>query len=200
MKHFITYNTIRDNGLLLARKMYDEGYTPDVIYTLMRGGAYLGNIISEFFKLANKNKKPILYSAVVAHSYSNVHENTEVVLDGWTLDPKSLSPITSILIVDDIFDSGATINFLVNDLIKNGINRESIRVAVHDYKFFHYKKEQYEFQPDYWCRKHDIYNENEKLWIHYLSHELVGLSAAELEDYYFKRNPALRPVFEGIVE
>ena len=51
MKDFITYNTIRDNGLLLARRMYDEGYTPEVIYTLMRGGAYLGNIISEFFKL-----------------------------------------------------------------------------------------------------------------------------------------------------
>ena len=199
MKDFITYNTIRDNGLLLARRMYDEGYTPEVIYTLMRGGAYLGNIISEFFKLAHKNKKPILYSAVVAHSYLGVHENTEVILDGWTLHPKTLKPDTSVLIVDDIFDSGATVNFLVHDLIKNGIRRDCIKIAVHDYKFFHYKKEQYEFQPDYWCRKHDIHNEGENLWIHYLSHELVGLSAIELEDYYFKRNPALRAVFKDIV-
>lgn len=200
MKDFITYNTIRDNGLLLARKMYDEGYCPDVMYTLMRGGAYLGNIISEFFKLAHKNEKPILYSSVVAHSYSGIHENTEVILDGWTLDPGTLKKDACILIVDDIFDSGATINFLVKDLINKGIKRENIKTAVHDYKYFHYKKEQYEIQPDYWCRKHDIHSEDENLWIHYLSHELVGLSCEELEEYYYKRNPALRDVFKGIVD
>lgn len=198
MKEFITYNTVRDNGLILARKMYDEKYIPDIIYTSMRGGAYLGNIISEFFKLVYKEKKTILYSTVVAHSYSGIHENTEVILDGWTFPPEKLNSDSSVLIVDDIFDSGATINFLVKDLIKYGLHRENIKVAVHDYKYFHNKKDQYEIQPDYWCRKHDIHSEDEDIWIHYMSHELVGLSEMELEEYYYKRNPALRSVFKGI--
>ena len=36
-------------------------------------------------------------------------------------------------------------------------------------------------------------------WIHYLSHELVGLSKGELEEYYFKDDPELRPVLEPIL-
>lgn len=198
MKEFITYNTVRDNGLILARRMYEDNYIPDIIYTSMRGGAYLGNIISEFFKLAYKNKKKILYSTVVAHSYSGVHENTEVILDGWTFPPEKLKPNSSVLLIDDIFDSGATINYLVQELIKKGLLRENIKVAVHDYKHFINKKEQYEIQPDYWCRKHDIECEENDIWIHYMSHELVGLSENELEEYYYKRNPKLRNVFKGI--
>ncbi len=200
MKEFLDYNTVRDNGLILARKMYDESYIPDIIYTSMRGGAYMANIISEFFKLACKEEKPVLYSTVVAHSYSGVKENSDVILDGWTFPPKKLEKGSSILLVDDIFDSGATVNYLVKDLMKNGIAREQIKIAVHDYKYFHYKETQEEIQPDYWCRKHDIHKKEDDIWIHYLSHELVGLSAEELEDHYYKRNPELRAVFKGIVE
>ena len=118
MKEFLTYNTVRDNGLILARKMYDEKYIPDIIYASMRGGAYLANVISEFFKIAYKDEKKILYSTVVAHSYSGVHDNTDVILDGWTFPPGKLKPNASVLLVDDIFDSGATINYLVADLVK----------------------------------------------------------------------------------
>ncbi len=200
MKEFLDYNTVRDNGLILARKFYDENYIPDIIYTSMRGGAYMGNIISEFFKLACKDHKPVLYSTVVAHSYSGVHENNEVVLDGWTFPPKHLPKDAKVLLVDDIFDSGATINYLVKDLISKGLTREQITVVVHDYKYFHYKEVQEEIQPDYWCRKHDIYKEEDNMWIHYMSHELVGLSSTELEEYYYKRNPDLRSVFKGILD
>ena len=199
MKEFLTYNTVRDNGLILARKMYDEGYIPDIIYASMRGGAYLANVISEFFKIAYKDKKKILDSTVVAHSYSGVHNHTDVILDGWTLQPSKLPADSSVLLVDDIFDSGATINYLVDELIKQGLKRENIKIAVHDYKYFHDKKEQYEHHPDYWCRKHDIYTEKDNLWIHYMSHELVGLSTEELEENYYSKNPALKDVFKGII-
>lgn len=199
MKEFLPYSVVRDNGLILARKLYDENYTPDIIYTSMRGGAYLGNVISEFFKIVYKDKKKILYSTVVAHSYSGVHENSRITLDGWTYPPEKLSHEDKILLVDDIFDSGETVNFLVQDLIRTGLKRENIKVAVHDYKYFHNKKNQLEIQPDYWCRKHDIFGEEDNLWIHYMSHELVGLTEKELEENYFKQNPALREVLKGVL-
>lgn len=198
MKEFLPYFTVRDNGFALARRLYNEGYVPDIIYTSMRGGAYLGNVISEFFKIVYKDSKKILYSTVVAHSYSGVRENSRIILDGWTYPPEKLKAEDKILLVDDIFDSGETINFLVRDLIRYGLKRENIKVAVHDYKYFHNKKAQLQIQPDYWCRKHDIHSEDEDIWIHYMSHELVGLSETELEEYYYKRNPALRSVFKGI--
>ena len=149
--------------------------------------------------IVKEDEKKILYSTVVAHSYSGVHDNADVILDGWTLQPSKLPADSSVLLVDDIFDSGATVNYLVDELIKQGLKRENIKIAVHDYKYFHDKKEQYEHHPDYWCRKHDIYTEKDNLWIHYMSHELVGLSTEELEENYYSKNPALRNVFKGIL-
>ncbi|AHH09843.1 Putative phosphoribosyl transferase domain-containing protein [Borrelia parkeri SLO] len=68
MKKFVSYEEIRINGLKLAYKIYKNGFIPDIMYVSLRGGAYLGNIISEFFKFI-KLEKPLLYAAVVARSY-----------------------------------------------------------------------------------------------------------------------------------
>jgi hypoxanthine phosphoribosyltransferase len=90
--------------------------------------------------------------------------------------------------VDDIFDSGRTINFLTEVILEKGIPRDDIKVAVHDYKYIYDKKEQFPVQPDYWCRKHELSVHDEDRWIHYMSHELVGLSPEELEEHYFAQD------------
>lgn len=50
-KEFVPYDTIRNNALKLAHRIHTDGFIPDVIYVSLRGGAYLGNIISEYFKI-----------------------------------------------------------------------------------------------------------------------------------------------------
>ena len=117
-----------------------------------------------------------------------------------TYSPEHLRHGDKILLIDDIFDSGKTINHLVELLLEKGIPRDDIKVAVHDYKHFTYLKEQLPIQPDYWCRKHIISDPSQDLWIHYMSHELVGLSRSELEEHYFSQDPELRDVFEKILE
>ena len=72
MKEFLTYNTVRDNGLILARKMYDEGYVPDVIYASMRGGAYLANVISE--------KSNAISFVLIFFTFKILFINTPIVL------------------------------------------------------------------------------------------------------------------------
>ncbi|MCK9171708.1 MAG: phosphoribosyltransferase, partial [Treponema sp.] len=101
--------------------------------------------------------------------------------------------------VDDIFDSGRTINSLVEIFLERGVARSNIKVVVHDYKYFSYHKEQQPIQPDYWCRRFDISKPEDDRWIHYMSHELVGLSKQELEDHYFKDDPELRPILEPLL-
>lgn len=197
-KEFLEYEIVRDNGFILAKKILDAGYIPDIIYTSMRGGAYLGNVISEMFKVGYKGDKKILYSTVVAHSYSGVHTNSKIVLDGWTYPPEKLPKDALVLLVDDIFDSGETINFLVKDLIDKGLKKENIKVVVHDYKRRHNKERKLEVEPNWWARLHEIYCEADDIWIHYMSHELVGLTEEELEEHYFKKNPALKEVFKGV--
>lgn len=199
MKEFLPYNVVRNNALKLAHKIYQDGFIPDVIYCSLRGGAYMANVISEYFKILSKRDgfHPVLYAGVVARSYSDIAQHTKVFIDGWTYPPENLRPGDKILLIDDIFDSGNTINCLVETLMNSrGMPREDIKVVVHDYKYFTYHETQLPIQPDYYCRKFEINRPEENRWIHYMSHELVGLEANELEEYYYKDDPELREILK----
>ncbi len=202
VKEFLQYDVVRNDALKLAYKMFNEdGFVPDVIYCSLRGGAYMANVISEFYKLVNTGRHPVLYAAVVARSYSGVRESTpRVYVDGWTYPPANLRPGDRIMLVDDIFDTGNTINALVNILLRDyGVPRENIKVVVHDYKCVTYKELQ-PIQPDYWCRKFTVTSPEEDLWIHYMSHELVGLSQKELEENYYRQDPELQRILGSVLE
>jgi hypoxanthine phosphoribosyltransferase len=197
IKEFLSYDTVRNNALKMAHRMYSDGYIPDVIYVSLRGGVYLGNVISEYFKAVRKDR-PVYYAAVVARSYTGVQESEEVKVEGWTYSPESLRTGDTVLLVDDIFDSGRTINHLAKIIMEKGIPRRDLIVAVHDYKYFENLPERLAVQPDYWCRKHVLKEGDENMWIHYSSHELIGLSHEELEKHYYAHDPELRSVLEII--
>jgi len=183
-KDFISYNTVRNNALKLANKIHADGFIPDVIYVLLRGGAYLGNVFSEYFKIVKGAERPVFYAAVVARSYTNIRQQSAVMIDGWTYNPEHLRNGDKILLVDDIYDSGRTINHLGEVIINQGIPREDLKIAVHDYKDIKYIKDKLPLVPDYTCRTHVIEKPEDDVWIHYMSHELIGLSNKEISDYY----------------
>jgi hypoxanthine phosphoribosyltransferase len=197
-KEFLSYDVVRNNTLKLAHRIYHDGFIPDVIYVSLRGGAYLGNVISEYFKIVRKEDRPVYYAAVVARSYADVMSQEKVTVEGWTYDPAHLRTGDKVLLVDDIFDSGHTINYLAAVFLEKGIPRHNLKVAVHDYKYFYDKAEQLPVQPDYYCRRHDLSVRDEPRWIHYLSHELVGLQEGELEQYYYAADDGLREVLKFI--
>jgi hypoxanthine phosphoribosyltransferase len=195
-KEFLSYDTVRNNALVLAHKIYHDGFIPDVIYVSLRGGAYLGNIISEYFKILRRGERPVYYAAVVARSYTDLCRAEKIMVEGWTYAPEHLRIGDRVLLVDDIFDSGKTINHLAAIILEKGIPRRDLKVAVHDYKYFFDKEKQLPVQPDYWCRKHEFSVNDEDSWIHYMSHELVGLKKEELEAHYYRACPALRSVLD----
>lgn len=195
-KEFLTFNQVRNSALKLAHRIHESGFVPDVIYVSLRGGAYLGNIISEYFKVVRRGERPVFYAAVVARSYSDIHTRARVMVDGWTYDPAYLRNGDKILLVDDIFDSGNTINHLVEIFLEKGIPREDIKVAVHDYKVRTWGDHtEHPVQPDFYCRKHVVGNLEDDTWIHYMSHELVGLTDEEIDRYYISEDPELAAVF-----
>ena len=200
IKEFLPYEKVRNNALKLAHKIYKEdNFVPDVLYCSLRGGAYMANVISEYFKIVRKDAHPVLYAALVARSYSGVKSHSKVMIDGWTYPPERLRPGDKVMLVDDIFDSGDTINALAEIILERGIPREDLKIVVHDYKYFTYKETQHAIQPDYFCRKFEINSPEEDRWIHYLSHELVGLSSEDLEKYYYKDDPELRCILSSIL-
>ena len=193
-KIFLPFEKIRNDGIKLANKIYKEGFIPDVIFVSLRGGSALGNVMSDYFNLALGKKKRIKYAAIVPQSYSGMEIVSDVILDGFTIPPESLKPGSKILLVDDIFDTGGTINFLLKFFLEKGIKRSDIKVAVHDYKYFPQKTEQLPFQPDYWCNKIVVSSPEDNVWIHYLSHELLGLTKDELEKYYYSNDRELEEI------
>jgi len=199
-KEFLQFDTVRDNAIKLARRIYTDGFIPDVIYVSLRGGAYLGNIISEYFKIVRKNARPVYYAAVVARSYTDVAKASGVKVDGWTYSPDYLRVGDKVLLVDDIFDSGKTINHLAHIILEKGIPRNDLKIAVHDYKYFPDKEAQLPIQPDYWCRKHEASIHDEPTWIHYMSHELIGLKEDELKENYYSRDPSLHEALRILTE
>ena len=197
-KQFLEYNTVRNDAIKLAHKIHRDGFIPDVIYVSLRGGAYIGNLISEYFKIV-RTERPVLYAAVVAHSYLDVHNHDEIRIDGWTYSPEYLRQGDKVLLVDDIFDSGHTINYLADVLLRHGVPRKDLKIAVHDYKYFEYREDNHAFKPDYYCRKHTIPSPEEDIWIHYMSHELVGLKKEELEKMYFGDDSELREALKILI-
>ncbi len=197
-KEFIPYDIVRNNALKMAHRIHGEGFIPDVIYVSLRGGAYIGNVISEYFKIVRSDGKPVFYAAVVARSYSDINQREQVRIDGWTYDPDHLRHGDRVLIVDDIYDSGRTINHLADVITGKGLPRKDVKVAVHDYKICEYRGESLPVVPDYWCRKHVLKSPEDEVWIHYMSHELMGLTDAELAEHYYPADPELLEVFRSL--
>jgi hypoxanthine phosphoribosyltransferase len=148
----------------------------------------------------HKGSRPVYYAAVVAHSYTDVAQSDKVRIDGWTYSPEHLRVGDKVLLVDDIFDTGNTINCLAQVILDKGIPRGDLKIAVHDYKYFVDKPEQLPVQPDYWCRKHVKSLNDESYWIHYMSHELMGLSREEIDEYYNKQDPELPEAMRLLVK
>jgi hypoxanthine phosphoribosyltransferase len=196
-KEFLGYVDVRNNALKLAHHIHEEGFDPDVIYVSLRGGAYLGNVISEYFKCVRRDRHPVFYAAVVAWSYTDVHKSEQVRVDGWTYDPEHLRHGDRVILVDDIFDTGRTINHLAEIIMRRGIPREDIKVVVHDYKIRTYAGKEMPIRPDYYCRRHVVERPEDDTWIHYLSHELVGLTEEERQKQYYDLDPELRGPLES---
>ena len=199
-KEFISPEMLRDSALKLAHKMYvEDGFVPDIIYVSLRGGAYMGNVFSEYYKLIRKQAgdRPVFYAAVVARSYENMKMESAVRIDGWTYSPDYLRNGDKVLIVDDIFDTGKTVNALVNVMLGKGIPRADIKIAVFDYKLANYKGHpKLPIQPDYFCRKHVLESAEDETWIHYMNHEFIGLTSDEIDLCY--SDPEVRRILHEV--
>jgi hypoxanthine phosphoribosyltransferase len=190
-KEFVTYDTVRNNAIKLAYKIYRDGFIPDIIYVSLRGGAYMGNVISEYFKFVKDDGRPVFYAAVVARSYTGFDQQESIKIDGWTYNPDFLRHGDKVLLVDDVFDSGRTINYLARVIMERGLPRSDVKIAVHDYKVRDYIPQRLPILPDYWCRKIEVKSKEDELWIHYMSHELEGLTQQEIVEHYLKDDPSL---------
>ncbi len=163
LKTYLTSNEITRDSFLLAKKIYDSGFLPDVIIALWRGGTPIGIVVQEFFKV--KGIK-CYHTSVKCTSYSGIEKSGDPVVENMDFVVQRLSPDSKVLVVDDIFDTGRTAQSLKTILSRHTKN---LRFAM---LYFKPVRNTTDMEPDYFVHKTDK-------WIVF-PHELEGLSEEEI--------------------
>ena len=141
---------------------------------LWRGGTPVGICVHEILKW---KKIPCDHIAIRTSRYTGVDlANEEVVIHNLSYLEENLQPGDSILIVDDVWDKGTTMDALFKklrlDLGDKLYDSLDIRVATVYYKP---KRSKYPFKPKYFVHESDD-------WLVF-PHELEGLSIDDIETH-----------------
>jgi hypoxanthine phosphoribosyltransferase len=171
VKDFVSAQRLLKNSMLLAKKVYDAGFRPTWIIALWRGGAPIGMCVQEFFKYRGVKTDHV---AVRTSSYTAIGQQSRHI-DVHCLEyvVKNANAQDRMLIVDDIFDSGRSVEALLSKL-KHKMRANlptDIRIATVFYKPTRNKTT---ITPDYYCEETDR-------WI-VMPHELEGLDPQEIMD------------------
>lgn len=169
-KKFINANQLLDDAFILAEQIFSSGFKPDFIVGVWRGGTPIGIAIHEFFEVLGIDSDHI---AIRASSYSDIdNQKDEIEILGMEYLLGALSKEHKVLFVDDVFDSGRTIQAIIA-LLKNEMADacpEDIRVAC---PYFKPERNQTALKPDYFLHV-------TKDWLVF-PHELKGLTKEELK-------------------
>lgn len=168
-KKFITAQELLEDSFILADKVYKDGFRPQFIIGIWRGGAPIGIAVQEFFDF---KKIPTDHIAVRTSSYFGINKQSkDVKVHGLHYIVDNIKTKDALLIVDDVFDSGRSITALLEQLavLTKGNMPQDIRIACPWYK---YKNNTVDITPDYYVNKSDD-------WLVF-PHELSGLTHSEL--------------------
>jgi len=168
-KRFISAQELLEDSFRVAAKVYDDGFRPQFIVGIWRGGAPIGIAVQEYFDFKAVETDHI---AVRTSSYYGINQQSkEIKVHGLHYIIENANAGDGLLIVDDVFDSGRSIDALIKQLKQNMRNNMpmDVRVACPWYKP---QNSKVDFTPDYFVHTSDE-------WLVF-PHELSGLTPDEL--------------------
>jgi hypoxanthine phosphoribosyltransferase len=152
-KIFLTQQQLDRDAIELGKQVLESGFRPTSIIALWRSGVPFGIAIQEFLDYFTDCKAD--HISIRTSSYSGIdNQSREIRIHGLSYLIKTLNRDDSVLIVDDVFDSGRTIDELIRTLhAKCRSNTpQDIRIAVPWYKP---EKNQTDRVPDYYLHTTD---------------------------------------------
>jgi hypoxanthine phosphoribosyltransferase len=184
-KHYLSAEQLLTDSFRLAKTVFDSGFEPTIIIAIWRGGVPIGIAVQEFFAFSGVDTDHI---AIRTSSYDT---GIDVRLGGVRVHGlnyliKHVQAQDRLLIVDDVFDTGRTVDAVVTRLAELArLNTpEDIRVAVPYYKPL---RREVDRIPDYYLQETDA-------WLMY-PHSLEGLSLDEIREH----RPALYEIVKDRV-
>lgn len=168
-KTFISSQQLLEASFRLASQVYEQGFRPDFIVGIWRGGAPIGIAVQEFFEYKGVKADHI---AVRTSAYTGINEmSKEIRVHGLHYLIENANASDKLLIVDDVFDSGRSVEALLNQCRKLArLNMPGeVKIATPWYKSANNKTD---LVPDFYLQDCDD-------WLVF-PHELTGLTQEEI--------------------
>lgn len=171
-KVFITANELLDDSFRLGLQILADGFKPDYIVGIWRGGAPIGIAVQELMASKGVDTDHI---AIRTSSYTAIgQQNKEVRVHGLHYIIENANADDSLLIVDDTFDSGRSVAAVIDTIrdLSRANTPSVIKVATVYYKPTLRKVD---IVPDYYVYETDK-------WLVF-PHEIQGLTEAEIKEH-----------------
>ena len=185
-KLFIEEEALLNDSFRMAVSVYESGFAPTFIVGIWRGGSSVGIYVQECLQFLGVESDHIS----IRTSYAGLPEYQKSVDDPSTIRVHGLQYLLEnlnaddrLLIVDDVFNSGYSIEAVLNQLNKKlRLNMPAdVRIATPYYKPARNKT----------CRHPDYFVHEVDEWLVF-PYELQGLSRKEIE--------ANKPAMAGVLE
>lgn len=168
-KHFISADELLLDAFRLAELIYQRGFKPNFIVGVWRGGAPVGIAVQEYLEIMGVHADHI---AIRTASYYGIdQQNKEVKVFGLNYVIDNVKADHSLLIVDDVFDSGRSLKAIIDQIrIRAGEHAPTtIKTACPWYKP---SRNVTNLTPDFYVHATDR-------WLVF-PHELQGLTLEEI--------------------
>ncbi len=169
-KQYLSAQSLLEDAFKLAAQILNSGFRPTFMIAVWRGGVPMGIAVQEFLDYHGVQTDNI---AIRTSSYHGIdQQEKEVRVHGLNYLVKHMTHDDSLLIVDDVFDTGRSVEAIIQEL-KNKARLNTphdIRVAVPYYKP---SCNELDWEPHYFLHSTDA-------WLKY-PHSLEGLSAEEIK-------------------
>ncbi len=167
-KTYLSPQLLLDKSYELAIQVFESGFRPDFIIGVWRGGAPVGIAVQEAMDFLGVESDHI---AIRTSSYTGIGKrDKQVRVHGLRYLEKQVNAEDSVLIVDDVFDTGLSVEQVIKDIHRHcRKNTPELRVAT---PYFKPANNRTEITPDYYVEESDE-------WLVF-PHELDGLSNDEI--------------------
>ena len=168
-KRYISAEQLLQDSFALAIQVATSGFVPELIVGIWRGGAPVAIVMQEVLEFAGIACNHL---AIRTSSYSDIGIRTEVKVQGIESLVPQLAVANSILLVDDIFDSGLSMAKGLEEIRDICPRPLVVKIAMPYYKPTNNRTN---LQPDFFL-------ESTADWLVF-PHELQGLTQAELLEH-----------------
>ena len=168
-KTFISAQSLLQDSFELGLQIVKSGFRPSFLVGVWRGGAPIGITVQEVLEYHGVNCDHI---AIRTSSYTGVDQQSRTVrVHAIDYLVSMLNADDGLLLIDDVFDSGRSLEAVVAELRRRcrRIIPEQIRVATVYYKP---TRNRSTLRPDYYVRETDR-------WLVF-PHEICGLTQEEI--------------------